>query len=263
MIAVSTKKKPLPFEPIAYTPSGDTAYYVDPETVSGVIDIDDTKREAFSPSGEPWYPNIYSHRFTIFIPGNPGAGKSYLASDLINMFPRDHEIILFTALDEEDGNFDIFKDRMYKIRMEPENLEKINLTTIRKHCKHPILLFDDIDKIRDKRVEKLTYAILEDALANGRGHRKHDGVGDVHTVVTSHALNDYRKTKYTLENSDYIALFPGSTTYRQFETMFKKLGLSDELCKEMFDLGKKGVRSIIIHKVSPMYLIAGPLIKLL
>lgn len=260
MIVTTQNKKRLPYEILATSPSRETAYYISPEL--GLPEYGQTEAETVS--GDKWYPNIFDSRLTIFIPGNPGAGKSYLASELIEMFPPKYKILLFTALDEKDGNFDNFGDRLFKIKMTPENLKKITLSAIRERCKYPILLFDDIDKIRDKNVEKLTFAILEDALANGRGHEKHDGKGDIHTIVTSHALNDYRKTKYTLENSDYVALFPGSTTYRQLETMFSKLGLSPDLCREMYEIGKKGIaRSIIIHKTTPMYIIAGPIIKLI
>lgn len=148
--------------------------------------------------------------------------------------------------------------------MTPENLQRLTLTEIRKHCKNPILLFDDVDKIRDKQVEKLTFAILEDALANGRGHKNHDGEGDVHVIVTSHSLNDYRKTKYTLENSDYVAVFPQSTTYAQLKRLFEKIGLDKDMCDTVYQVGKhNGVRRVIIRKVAPMYLIAGSHITLI
>lgn len=260
MIVYSDSAKTYPCKVIGLTDAGEKAYYVEPEPGN----YSDGKTECFSRSGRPWLPNVFDDRLTCFIAGAPGAGKSYLATQLIKMFPEKYKILLFTALEENDGNFDCFKDRLYKIKMTPENLARITLSSIRERCEYPILLFDDIDKIRDKRVEKQIFALLEDALANGRGHKKHDGAGDIHTIVTSHALNDYKKTKYTLENSNYIALFPGATTFRQLETMFNKLGLSPDLCRDVFELGKNGfVRSIIIHKNVPMYLIGNQLIKLI
>ena len=261
MIAITPPKRELPFKPLASTEYGEKAYYIDPSfPISSQGEDGGT-----SFSGSEWYPNICEWgRLTAFIPGNPGAGKSYLANELINMLPPDSEVLLFTALEEEDGNFTGLKNRLYKIRMEPENLQRLTLTEIRKRCKNPILLFDDIDKIRDKQVEKLTFSILEDALANGRGHKKHDGEGDIHVIVTSHSLNDYRKTKYTLENSDYIAVFPQSTTYAQLKRLFEKIGLDKEMCDDIFKIGKHGgVRRVIIRKIAPMYIIAGSHIKLI
>lgn len=271
MIVVSSGKKRVPYPRLAYTLGRDIAYYLDGDArrmlkrTEGELDDSDEDRAAVSPSGMPWIPDVLSNgRLTMFIAGNPGAGKSYLAKEMIENLPENYDVLLFTALEEEDGNFSDLGGRLYKIKMTPENLKKISLTAIRARSRHPILLFDDIDKIRDKTVEKLTYAILEDALANGRGHKTHDGTGDIHTIVTSHSLNDYKKTKYALENSDYVALFPGSTTKAQYIRMFQKLGLPMELCDDTFDMGKKGdVRSIIIKKVAPMYIILGNIIELI
>lgn len=259
MIAVSPPGKELPLRPLAETVFGETAYYLDSSSGFPASDQGD------SLTGAEWYPDIVNNgRLTAFIPGNPGAGKSYLSNELIELLPPDSEVLLFTALEEEDGNFKHLKDRLYKIRMEPENLKALTLSEIRKRCKNPILLFDDIDKIRNKEVEKLTFALLEDALANGRGHKKHDGEGDIHVIVTSHSLNDYRKTKYTLENSDYIAVFPQSTTYAQLKRLFEKVGLDKDMCDNVFRVGKHGgVRRVIIRKVAPMYLIAGSHITLI
>lgn len=261
MIVIAPPKRELPFKCLASTEYGEKAYYIDP-SLSRTIQGEDG---GVSMSESEWYPNIGEWgRLTAFIPGNPGAGKSYLANELINLLPKNSEVILFTALEEEDGNFQDLKDRLFKIRMEPENLQRITLSEIRKRCKNPILLFDDIDKIRDKQVEKLTFAILEDALANGRGHKKHDGEGDVHVIVTSHSLNDYRKTKYTLENSDYVAVFPQSTTYAQLKRLFEKVGLDKDICDEVYRMGKReGVRRVIIRKVAPMYIITGSRITLI
>lgn len=248
---------------LALTSVGEKARYVNPY-MTGNIPIFGA-RHATSPSGEEWYPSILNNgRLTAFIPGNPGAGKSYLANELISLMPDDYQVLLFTAVDEEDGNFSELGERLHKVRMDPENLERMSLATMRKASPHLILLFDDIDKLHDKRVEKMTYSILEDALANGRDHRKHDGEQDIHVIVTSHSLNDYKKTKYSLENSDYVAVFPQSTTYNQMRRLFDKLGLERELCDHVIDCGRAGmVRRVIIHKVAPMYIIIGDEIALI
>lgn len=150
--------------------------------------------------------------------------------------------------------------------MTPEVLGSISLKEIRSRAKSPqtILLFDDVDKIRDHKVQNMIFALMNDALANGRGHEKHDGNGDLHVICTSHSANDYQKTKYTFENSNYVALFPGTTPPLQMHRMFEKLGLEKELCNKMMRLGRSQIiRSIIIHKVVPMYIIFGNKIMLI
>lgn len=263
MITVTRKR--LPASRIAYTDLGENAYYLDACSLRDIGIQPQDNSIVVSPSGFQWYPDILANgRLSIFIAGNPGAGKSYLAKDLIERFPPQYQILLFTALEENDGNFSDLNERIHKIKMTPENLKNITLSAIRERTKYPILLFDDVDKIRDPKVAKMTYAIMEDALANGRGHKTHDGKEDIHVIITSHALNDYVKTKYSLENSDYVALFPQSTTYSQMRRMFEKLGLEKELCDKIMKLGKSGeFRSIIIKKVAPMYIIFGHSISLI
>lgn len=288
MIVVSNKflpsfakgRKQKKDKPIADTAAGDVAYYVtrtnggktlmsdesdDSDDEIDSVDFDHEKAQS-SFTGADWRP-CFNDRLTMFIAGAPGAGKSYLAKQMINLLPTNIPILLFTALEENDGNFDeLGTGRIYKIKMTPENLSKITLKEIRERVDSPqtILLFDDVDKIRDPKVQNATFALMNDALANGRGHEKHDGTGDVHVICTSHSANDYKKTKYTFENSNYVALFPGTTPTLQMHRMFDKLGLDKDLCKKMMSLGRKqAIRSIIIHKVVPMYLIFGNRIMLL
>lgn len=266
---------------IAKTEAGDVAYYTTKKSTNIYDDDDDDNSndeyEDFSSvniyekpqesfTGAEWRPN-FNDRMTMFIAGTPGAGKSYLAKQMINLLPTNIPILLFTALEEKDGNFDdLGKDRLYKIKMSPDILSKITLAEIRKRVKSPqaILLFDDVDKIREPKIQNLTFALMNDALANGRGHEKHDGNGDIHVICTSHSANDYQKTKYTFENSNYVALFPGTTPPLQMYRMFDKLGLDKELCSKMIKLARaQKIRSIIIHKVVPMYIIFGNKIMLL
>ena len=281
-------------KPIADTAAGDNAYYItktlSPKRKKSKLfkfedsDDDDIEDDEFdlqvleeadefdhdkpqrSFTGSEWRP-CFNDRLTMFIAGTPGAGKSYLAKQMINLLPSDLPILLFTALEEKDGNFDdLGSERLYKIKMNPETLSKIKLSEIRERSgkSQTILLFDDVDKIRDPKVQNATFAIMNDALANGRGHEKHDGKGDVHVICTSHSANDYQKTKYTFENSNYVALFPGTTPPLQMYRMFDKLGLEKELCQQMIKLARQQkIRSIIIHKVVPMYMIFGNKIMLL
>lgn len=279
-------KKKKSQKPVADTIAGDYAYYVttldggksmfdddtDDDTDEDEDEIDKVdldfkfQKPQISVSGEDWRP-CFNDRLTMFIAGTPGAGKSYLAKQMIKLLPSTIPILLFTALEENDGNFDeLGKDRLFKVKMKPETLEKINLKEIRERSKSPqtLLLFDDVDKIRDPKVQNATFALMNDALANGRGHEKHDGNGDIHVICTSHSANDYKKTKYTFENSNYIALFPGTTPPLQMYRMFDKMGLDKELCRKMIKLARmQKIRSIIIHKVVPMYMIFGNKIMLL
>ena len=127
-------------KPIADTVTGDQAFYVTsqpsknvhksyfPKRILGYGDEDDFSESdddvddgdiddsfAFSSfahskpqaslTGADWRP-VFNDRMTMFIAGAPGAGKSYLAKQMINLLPSTYDILLFTALEEKDGNFD-------------------------------------------------------------------------------------------------------------------------------------------------------------
>lgn len=283
-------------KPIAFTEGGDLAYYIPFDKMKSIHtggaalgphpDMDDEDFELMeddemldedvntysngrlltSLSGQPWMP-VFNDRMTMFIGGIPGAGKTYLAKQMIKLLPTDLPILLFTALEENDGNFDeLGKERIIKIKMDPAILSGIKLSEIRTRTKAPqvILLFDDVDQIRNPKVAQHCFAIMNDALANGRGHEKHDGKGDIHVLCTTHTLNNYQKTKYTFENSNYVALFPGSTPIKQMILMFEKVGLDKDFCRKIVKVCRRnGIRSIIIHKVVPMYIIYGSRLMLL
>ena len=142
--------------------------------------------------------------------------------------------------------------------MTGDDLKKINLTSLREAAnklsgrRECVLLFDDIDKIADKAVEKEIFRIADDSLANGRGHTEsHD---NIHVVITAHSANDYRKTKYSFENSDYVCFFPSFMPYLQAERLCLKMGVNKTTLQDMIDSGS---RNSIVHKVVPLYAVYG------
>ena len=270
------------FIPYASIPRGGGAIESDDDDdefdEDGFLEEDDDEtlgnfpgRSAQSVSHEPWLP-IFNDRLTMFIGGIPGAGKTYLAKQMLGLLPEtdDIDVLLFTALEEKDGNFDDLdkKKRLFKIKMTPDVLKQISLKELRERTKHEghqtILIFDDIDQMQDPKLFKMTAQIMNDALANGRGHEKHDGDGDVHVLCTTHTVNNFLKTKYMFENSNYVALFPLSTPIKQMQLMFEKLGLDTKLCAKIIRIcRRKNIRSIIIHKTVPLYMIYGDKIMLI
>lgn len=262
MIAVSPERAFV--KRLAFSRDGLNAYYIEPSEAR-LCGLEGEKEGYTSSPLVQWQPDVLGNgRVTMFIAGNPGAGKTYFAKEIINMFPPNRDVLLFTALQQSDGNFAGMK-RLYKIKMTPENLKMLTLENIRSMSEIPVLLFDDVDKIRDPEIKKLMFALMDDALANGRGHEAHDGRGDIHVIITSHALNDYFRTKYAFENTDFVVVFPQATTKSQFERLLvNKIGIDKKKCAELLEDGKKGLfRSVVIRKVAPMYIISGSLIELI
>lgn len=238
--------------PIAVTEAGDNVY----------LDEFSARDESLvpSPSGAEWFP-FTKNRFSIFIAGVPNAGKSYFTAQLLKLFPETYEVLLFTDLEENDANFKDIKQKVWKIKMKPEILKKINMDVIRARVKNPICVFDDIDKMSSPTISKLTKDLLHSILLKGRGH---DHSADIHCIVTYHALNGGLETKTLIENCEYLCLFPLSTLFRQMEYFLSKVGLKTKEIHDLVDFCKKrGIRKIIIKKTAPLYIITQNFIKLI
>lgn len=240
---------------LAVTAYGETAVYDE----RGPHDDE----EVSSFSGEDWLP-FPSTRLTIFIPGIPGAGKSYLTKEIISLYPESAQVILFTALEEDDDNFKGLPQTIWKIKLNEKNLKEITLSKLRERIpdKVKIAVFDDIDKIRNSKINELVQKLMADILVNGRGHK--NKIDDIHFIATTHTLNDYQKTKYLTENCEYIALFPLSTLEKQMIVLTDKIGLDKKTTQILTSFCKENsIRRMIIKKTAPQIIIIGHLIKLL
>lgn len=189
---------------------------------------------------------ILGERLSFFIAGPPGCGKSTTAADLLELKPLP-DIFLFSDVDQ-DRAFEGLDIK--RVIMEKDILSKLTLKDLTPNGESWVI-FDDIDKIRDKTISKLTIALLDNIVANGRGH----GDGTIHVIVTSHALNDYRNTKYSIENCDYWVIFPSKTINMQTRRLLKKLDLEKE------DVYRED--RLIIHHSVPLFIITNSYIKML
>lgn len=182
---------------------------------------------------------IYGERLAYFIAGPPGCGKSVTTAQILSFFPSQPKY-LFTDLDEKDRAFEGLELR--KVKMETPILETITLEKLTKDgdcwC-----IFDDIDKIRDPKKSKVLLALMDNILANGRSHGKYN----INCIITSHSLNDYKRTKYAIENCNYWVIFPSKTMKNQIKTLLKKNGF-DSL--PILDLER-----VFFHRSSPNFIV--------
>jgi ABC-type oligopeptide transport system ATPase subunit len=189
---------------------------------------------------------VFGERLSFFIAGPPGCGKSTTAGDILELKPLNN-IFLFSDV-SQDRAFEGVE--MKRVIMSKDVLSKLTLDDLTENgdcwC-----VFDDIDKIRDPTVSKLTIALLDNIVANGRSH----GGKQINVIVTSHALNDYRKTKYSLENCEYWVIFPAKTIKMQVTTLLKKIGLEKE---NLYHEDR-----LIIHHSVPLFIITSRSIRLL
>lgn len=210
-----------------------------------VVSMEDLEeqQQIFAPDLIP----IYGERLSYFIAGPPGCGKSTTTASILSLFPSQVKY-LFTDLDEEDRAFSGIKFR--KVKMETPVLESI---TLDKLCADGDCwcVFDDVDKIRDPKKSKVLIALMDNILANGRSHGKYN----INCIITSHSLNDYRRTKYAIENCNYWVVFPSKTMKNQLKSLLKKNGF-DSLTLEKED-------RVFFHRSSPNFIVTPYLISLI
>ena len=166
-------------------------------------------------------------RHTVFIAGCPGCGKTTATQDYILQYlPKDTIVYLFSAQNAE-RSLNLPGHTIRKMKLDPDILSRINKEVIRADAKgHNIVcVFDDIDAFTGKTY-KAIQTLMEDLLANGRSHSNKEQ--HIHMIITSHALNDYHRTKRTLENCEYIVVFPSHTKSRQLELLLTKCGMGKE-----------------------------------
>lgn len=211
------------------------------------------------PNGTYLAPLFGDERVTLFIAGPHGCGKSYYIGHTflptyVKTRPQ-RPIFLVTAITEKDRHFAGFN--INKIRLDEETLRELTLDQLRHLGKQDngcLIIFDDVDRIRDKKTSQACYKLLDDCLSNGRDHANQDGRRDIDVVMTSHEINDYQKTKNVQTECEYVVLFPSATVPHQMVSICKKIGIMRKTKTKV--LNYKSDRSVLIHKSYPMYAIS-------
>lgn len=204
-------------------------------------------------------------RITMFIAGCQNCGKSYYISQFIRLYKTlrpERPIYLVTGLSEKDAHFEGLG--MWKIQLEAvpsltlEHLRRVEADAPRTGS---LVIFDDVDRITDDKMNKAVQKLISDILSNGRDHATQKGIADIDIIITNHEVNDYKRTKPMLTECNYVVLFPSATVGRQMKLIIDKIGVSKGIEKQITSY--KTSRSLLIHKTYPMYCVMDDKIMLL
>ena len=206
-----------------------------------------------------------NERITMFIAGCQNCGKSYYISQFLRQYRMLHPerpVFLVTGLSEKDKHFEGFD--LWKINL--SHVPTLTLEDLRRRGPGAprtgsLVIFDDVDRITDDKVNKAVQKLISDILSNGRDHATQAGIADIDIIITNHEVNDYKRTKKLLTECNYVVLFPSATVGRQMKLIIDKIGVSKGIAKQITNY--KTSRSLLIHKTYPMYCVMEDKVMLL
>ena len=174
--------------------------YIDKETdddeiyrAYSQIDLDSGKFEPF--------PNISRERDVLYIAGPSGSGKSFYTKlylkNYIKQYPK-NELYMFSKLTEDSSLDDVRELKRIKIDntiiTAPLDVEDF---------KDSLVIFDDIDCIKDKFQKEALNQLKNEILETGRHTR-------TTILITSHLACKGNETRSILNEAHSITFFPNS-----------------------------------------------------
>lgn len=179
----------------------------------------------------------------IFIAGPSGSGKSTWASMYVKQYKKlypKNQFIIFSDV-SEDEVLDKLKpmrvsidERMYE---EPLPIDEF---------KDSVVLFDDIDTIKDKRIKQAVKDLRDEILEKGRHNNT--------TVLSiSHNPAGNKETKASLLESSSIVLFPGGgDDYHMSYILKNYCGINPKKINDIINIKSRWIQC---HKKYPKYIL--------
>ena len=182
-------------------------------------------------------------RDSIYICGPSGSGKSTFVSSFIEeyiiKYPK-RQIVLFSAKPSDPA-----LDKYQPIRI-PLNDDLVTDPIKLEELEHSLVIFDDIDQISDKHIQKAVWNLRDRILEVGRS------LG-ISICTVSHLITNYKASRICLNEADYVILFCKSGGRKQIDYFLDTyIGLDKQQKKKLMDLKS---RAVILKKTYPLAVI--------
>lgn len=189
-----------------------------------------------------------SKREILYITGPSGSGKSTYTLNYLKQYKKrfsKNEIWLFSAL-AEDETIDKAKPKRIiiddRLMTEPIQIEEF---------KDSLVIFDDIDVIKNKDHRNAVYDILNAILETGRHF-------NISCIVTNHLPTAGKDTRRVINESHTVTYFPQSGSAGQMKRLLQEyLGLDHQTLKK---IRKLNTRWATVYKNFPMCIMTERLI---
>lgn len=204
------------------------------------------------------YISVKNQRYAAFISASSGAGKSVLAARLVGEIRRlrkvkDKRCIIFTtSVINVDPAYESLRNHVV-IGFDDPIFQEINAGLL----ENKILLFDDWENIRDKKLAKQAEDFLKDCLERTRKQ-------ECDIIVINHQTQNYAKTKPIIfECSDYfLNLQTNKNSAMKFLDSYMDLDKETKLRLKNHESDSPFCWSLF-RKSHPMYFIHAGTVRLL
>jgi hypothetical protein len=165
-----------------------------------------------------------------YITGQSGSGKSFYTGNFLKEYKKKfskNQIYLFSAVDD-DKSLDKYK--VGRINLNEEFARDPPKLT---DFKNSLVIFDDTDVIKDKKIRDAVYALMNLMLETGRHH-------NISVILTNHLATNGKDTRRILNEATAIVIYPNSSgTYSIKQYLKTYLGLNKEQIKRILNIKTK------------------------
>lgn len=218
------------------------------------------------------FPDVHLRDIT-YISGAQGSGKSTYCRNYIDDFMEifcdgnrknnpyekklpngqeyaDKEVFLFSKIENDDAFEDLVNsEKMTVVDIADEDLIDDPIDG-KKETPNSLVVFDDYFSMK-KDIANSIHTTLVELLQNGRDQSKNGG--DIYTLVTSHVLLNYHKTRDVLNECSSIVIYPKAGQSYHIKRCLKiYCGYDKHTIKKIMELDS---RWVAIHKRFPNYVV--------
>ena len=207
----------------------------------------------------------------MYISGPPRCGKSHLIGQLLREYIRHYpkrEIFLFSQIDADRAIDSVIEEMSITLKWDSDLFTRVDIhkfmdsdsvdidyfrgrDTKSGSRTGSLCIFDDIDKIPDKEIQKKIDELKDAIQATGRDHEYRGG--DIDIIVSNHSSLGYKRTQELLNQATYIVVFPKGTSDHHLNTVCQKYcGLSKDQVEKILSSES---RYVIIHREMPLFVL--------